>query len=361
MNMQITTLIPAFAAIVWAISVKLKDKRYFEANTLLVSAIALFINAAIVQLIISNGSCATWLHFLQMLTSATIVPLAYMYFSRQIGRKWNNATLIVCWLLTILIPIPNITILLGADKTLSNPELVKIFAINIIKGNQVVFSCNTADFVILLQALLTVIRMIPAAITLKKYGLIMSTRMISFYIWWSAAVVFICYTSIIDTQTLSSEGGSWTYFISYSTLITAIYVLFALRLDLHPIVTDEGEPVVELDKFIDAHKSLAVDLKKLISEKQVYLIPGYTAEDAATELGTNRTYFSRMMLAEFGMKFSDLINEHRVEHAKEMLLSTDKSVSEIATESGFSDSSYMNKKFKQLVGMTPNEFRATKS
>lgn len=102
---------------------------------------------------------------------------------------------------------------------------------------------------------------------------------------------------------------------------------------------------------------MAQRIRILFADKHVYLQNGYSAENAIKELGTNRTYFHRMVKAEFGCSFSDLINKKRVEHIKHLLLTTDYSLMVVADLSGYSDQSYMIKVFKHHVGCTPGEWR----
>lgn len=355
-DLQILTIFPVIATIMWALKVKFQEKHIYEAVVLLVGAFALLVNGLVVYSEVHRFPVSNFFHFLRLFLSSTIVPLAYVYFSRQMGRKWNNATNIVCGILILIVFLPNINIFIG-EKVVFDPAIIRLFSINVIKNGELVFTCTTADFVIMAQAIMTVIRMFPAAIVLRKYGLTLSKRMRGFYLWWISAVIFIAFTSFISREELVSPLGSWMFYISYTLLICSIYTLIALRFDLHPVVTkDEGE-VVKVDEFIDANKQMAARLIKIMEEKQVYLQHGYSADDATKELGTNRTYFSRMMSAEFGMKFSDLLNEYRVKKAEELLLSTDLNIGDVSYEAGFSDASYMNKKFQQIVGCTPTVYR----
>lgn len=357
MSPYLLTAIPALGTMAWALFVKFKDKKIFDFITLLVCGVAVVVNGLVVNSRILNGSASEVLHFIQILFSSAIVPLAYMYFSRQMGRKWNNATTIICWSLIAFTLIPNITIFLGESKVLTDPGLVRPFSINVVRNGALVFSCHTADMVILLQALMTVIRMIPAARTLKKYGLELSSRTRGFYVWWGGAVIFIVFTSFITIDDLRHAALGWFYYFYYTLLICGIYSLLALRFDLHPVVTAEEGEVVSVDEFIDANKQMAMKLRRMMEEDKIYLQPGYTSEDAVSALGTNRTYFSRMVGAEFGIKFSEMLNNARIDHAKNLLATTAMSVADVAFESGFSDTSYMSRKFHAAVGMTPHAYR----
>ena len=53
--------------------------------------------------------------------------------------------------------------------------------------------------------------------------------------------------------------------------------------------------------------------------------------------------------------------EYRIKIAAELLLNTDKPVTEICFETGFHDASYFTKTFRELTGYTPTSFRRNKS
>ena len=48
----------------------------------------------------------------------------------------------------------------------------------------------------------------------------------------------------------------------------------------------------------------------------------------------------------------------RIEHAKKLLLATDKNCTEICYKVGYNNQSYFTRTFRNLVGMTPRQFRA---
>jgi AraC-like DNA-binding protein len=47
----------------------------------------------------------------------------------------------------------------------------------------------------------------------------------------------------------------------------------------------------------------------------------------------------------------------RIAHAKKLLLENESTISEIAYTCGFVDSNYFSKRFKQITGVSPSEFR----
>lgn len=80
-------------------------------------------------------------------------------------------------------------------------------------------------------------------------------------------------------------------------------------------------------------------------------------EDAAASLGMSPFYFSRQVKAATGKTFLDFLTTYRIEKAKERLLSTELSVSEVGRSVGYADSNYFTKAFKKAVGCTPTAYR----
>ena len=68
-------------------------------------------------------------------------------------------------------------------------------------------------------------------------------------------------------------------------------------------------------------------------------------------------YFSDLIKKETGRKPKDHINDFVINKAKNMLLGTEQSVSEIAYDLGFNYPSYFTRLFKSKTGQTPGEYR----
>ncbi|MBO5912812.1 MAG: helix-turn-helix transcriptional regulator, partial [Clostridia bacterium] len=51
------------------------------------------------------------------------------------------------------------------------------------------------------------------------------------------------------------------------------------------------------------------------------------------------------------------VNRLRLNYAKNLLLSSEKSIIDVALDSGFENVTYFNRCFKQESGLTPTEFR----
>lgn len=71
----------------------------------------------------------------------------------------------------------------------------------------------------------------------------------------------------------------------------------------------------------------------------------------------NESYVSRMLKTHTGKTFNEIVNDLRMEHAKDMLENTDKTISEISQDVGCFDSSHLSKKFRSKYGVSPKEYR----
>ena len=70
------------------------------------------------------------------------------------------------------------------------------------------------------------------------------------------------------------------------------------------------------------------------------------------------SYFSTLFSQIVGCSFRDHLCRIRVEESKQLLLSTDYTLANIAVAVGFPDQSYFCKAFKRIVGLTPGKFRS---
>jgi YesN/AraC family two-component response regulator len=69
-------------------------------------------------------------------------------------------------------------------------------------------------------------------------------------------------------------------------------------------------------------------------------------------------YFSTLFSQVVGMNFREYLCSVRIEASKQLLLSTNYSLADIAVAVGFPDQSYYCKTFKKLTGLTPGKFRS---
>ena len=79
--------------------------------------------------------------------------------------------------------------------------------------------------------------------------------------------------------------------------------------------------------------------------------------DIALHFGYNEKYLSHLFATLTGIPLKQFILNRKMESANFMLTDTNKSISDIARELGFSDSHNFSRAYKKLTGLSPSEYR----
>ena len=128
------------------------------------------------------------------------------------------------------------------------------------------------------------------------------------------------------------------------------------------------------EELYDIHKHMLLDFAKLVSDSKIgkpvsalylkvlnyvsdNLYEKITTADIAEALNLSRTYLSTNFKNETGINLADFINELKIDEAKRLLATTDKTLIWIANSLCFSSQSYFAEVFKKIVGCSPKEFR----
>ncbi|MCU1515297.1 MAG: transcriptional regulator, AraC family, partial [Pseudarthrobacter sp.] len=83
--------------------------------------------------------------------------------------------------------------------------------------------------------------------------------------------------------------------------------------------------------------------------------------EAATLVGMPEPTFTKYCKRATGHNFSDLVRKLRLAHARRPLERSDKAISEICYEVGFSNLSNFNRQFLHEIGATPRNYRHVRS
>ena len=81
-------------------------------------------------------------------------------------------------------------------------------------------------------------------------------------------------------------------------------------------------------------------------------------EDVAKFAGFSRYYFSRSFKRQTGYSFKDYLCQKRLQVAMDLLIRTNRSMREVAIESGFGSVATFNRVFREKKGCTPTQYRA---
>ena len=106
----------------------------------------------------------------------------------------------------------------------------------------------------------------------------------------------------------------------------------------------------------EAHKST-------VTERAArYIIENYqnniSLDDVSRFVYLSPEYFSKKFKQDTGIGFREYLVNIRLQHAKELLTTSDLSITEIAFMCGFNSSNYFSNTFARAMGMPPAKFRA---
>lgn len=100
---------------------------------------------------------------------------------------------------------------------------------------------------------------------------------------------------------------------------------------------------------------------KLISEIISYINNNHhkkvTLEDTAKLFFINASYLSRTFKERTGISFCDYLTNFRIKKALELLLGTDKNITQIAFDVGFNSTNHFCKVFKSIMKISPLQYK----
>jgi len=102
----------------------------------------------------------------------------------------------------------------------------------------------------------------------------------------------------------------------------------------------------DLDEFDRVQHYIKMNFREELKQGQI-----------CKALGLSRSKLYRLLKASGSVSTTELTNFHRIEHAKTQLLNTKSQILDIAAESGFESESSFYRVFKDLTGVSPNQYR----
>ena len=104
----------------------------------------------------------------------------------------------------------------------------------------------------------------------------------------------------------------------------------------------------------ESERKIILDMKAIV---QANLDRDLSLQFIADKLHMNPQYLSALFKAETGRNFVDYVAYCRMERAKQLLRETNLKIYEVARLSGYENEKYFITVFKQLVGVTPGQYR----
>lgn len=126
--------------------------------------------------------------------------------------------------------------------------------------------------------------------------------------------------------------------------ILAYYIESMAEDDIYMVASTSVEKLSHVIEYIDSHLS-----------------DNLSVEDLANRVHFHPNYFSRLFHNQIGCSPIQYISKRRLDKAKALLSSTAMTVTEIAESTGFKDVFYFSKTFKSSTGLSPTEYKSTRS
>lgn len=135
-----------------------------------------------------------------------------------------------------------------------------------------------------------------------------------------------------------------------------VYLVSTSFLRLFPR-TSARAATAAADELTSAERALAEKIEQLLTFDKVYQEPTYSRANLAQECGVSETVVSRVINLHFKKSFPQLMNEHRIQDAKQLLKETSATIQNIAQDVGFNSLPSFNRVFKDMTGKAPSQYR----
>lgn len=184
------------------------------------------------------------------------------------------------------------------------------------------------------------------------------------WLFWGFIVSWITYYALVKTsyfELIHDYGIS----LAMTVFIYAVgYLGLRQSVPAHVISKQKKETISPKYKNSTLTKaasaSIAGKLLAHMDSAQPYLDNNLRVGALADRIGVSTHHLSQVLNEELGRSFSELVNEHRVEEAKRLLLDPENEneyIINLAYQAGFNNKTTFNKIFKLSTGTSPSEFR----
>lgn len=123
------------------------------------------------------------------------------------------------------------------------------------------------------------------------------------------------------------------------------------------LITDILTIVIANPNIIGPVENYSSQMKSVLEYIDSHFTENINLDDISTAFYINKYYLTREFKKEYGETIFQHIIQRRINYAKELLSSTDKSIEEIARQSGFNDQSNFSRQFKKCEGISALAFR----
>lgn len=112
----------------------------------------------------------------------------------------------------------------------------------------------------------------------------------------------------------------------------------------------DGELTQQMD-------TVDIRFQNMLTYLQKHYAVEFSLDAVADYIGLSRSECCRYFKKQSGQTISDYLLQYRIHKSMNLLTGTDTGIAEVAQACGFSNQSYYTKRFRELTGMTPKQYR----
>ena len=138
--------------------------------------------------------------------------------------------------------------------------------------------------------------------------------------------------------------------------LTAITARLSRKAQLQQCYSLEPDPA-DPDFFAEHKIPQCSKINKVFEFIEANFYRPLELKEVAATLGYSPAYLTNLVRQKTGRTLKQWIIERRMHKARQLLLDTEKAIAQIAEDTGYTDTGYFIRQFKQLHGTSPNTWR----
>ncbi|MEM9229645.1 MAG: AraC family transcriptional regulator [Pseudomonadota bacterium] len=182
--------------------------------------------------------------------------------------------------------------------------------------------------------------------------------------WILRGIGLLAFVLFMDTAIaldfIVNRGANAAVLISYGT-VPLVFILVAMLVALPsllapPATAPRPDPAMDRQDGVIERR-----LNTLLTQDHLFLDPDLTVQRLAKRLHLPARSVSAAVNRTCGMNVSQYVNQHRLQHAADLLANGNESVTKIAEQSGFMTRSNFYREFRRVHGQSPSEYRKSRT
>jgi AraC-like DNA-binding protein len=197
--------------------------------------------------------------------------------------------------------------------------------------------------------------------TTLKWLNVFVISILALFSWDAALLALKLYYLQIDNFNLDllQSFGTSAYHLSFIVLNLLIFLKFSVfgKVDLAEDINPEN---LHLQSSVNINPAQVAKIDRMMRDSKIYCDPNLTINDLSDAVSIPVRKLSQIIKIQYQKNFYEFINSYRIEEAKRMLKSQEyryRTIMEVYIEAGFNSKSVFNEFFKNIVNMTPSEYK----